>query len=76
MFSTDAQAGLTHLTGLPLKLGIRALADAALTDPPAVADLPVCGHARGRIQRTVARAASVVRIALAHATLADTISCN
>lgn len=76
MLGTDTQAGLAHLTGLPLKLGICTLADATLTDTPAIADLPVCGHARRRIQRTVARTASVVRIALTHTTLANAISCN
>lgn len=74
MFRTDTEAGLAHLTGWPLELGVGALTGPALAHPPAVADLPVRGQARGRVQGTVTGTASVVGVALAHTTLAHAIS--
>lgn len=74
MFRTDTEAGLTHLTGRPLELGVGALTGATFADAPAVADLSVRGQARSRVQRTVTGTASVVGVALTHATLANTIS--
>lgn len=76
MLGTDAKAGLTHLTGWPLELGICALTGTTLTDTPAIADLSICGHARTRVQRTVTSTARVVGVAFTHATLTNTITCN
>lgn len=76
MLSTDSKAGLTHLTGWPLELGVCTLAGPTLADAAAVADLSIHGHAGRGVQRTVTGAAGVVRVALTHSTLANTISCN
>ena len=76
MLSTDSKAGLTHLTGWPLELGVCTLTGTTLADAAAIADLSIDGHAGSGIQRTGTGAAGVVRVALTHSTLANTISCN
>ena len=76
MLSTNSKAGLTHLTGWPLELGVCTLTGTTLTDAAAIADLSIHGHAGSGIQRPVTGAAGVVRVALTHSTLANTISCN
>lgn len=76
MLGADSEAGLARLAGLPLELGVRALAHAALAHTPAIADLPVGGHARRSVQRAVTGAAGVVGEALAHTTPAHSIACD
>lgn len=74
MLSTDAKAGLTRLTSLPLKLWICTFTDTTLTDAPAIADLSIYSHARRSIQRTVTCTASVVGVAFTHTTPANAVS--
>lgn len=70
MLRADTWAGRTQLAGRPLKLGVGALAGAALAVPTAVTDLPVLGDAGGVIHGAVAGAARVVLVADAHPALA------
>lgn len=76
MLSTDSKAGLTHLTGWSLELGVCTLTGATLADAAAIADLSVYGQAGSGIQRTVTGTTGVVWVALTHSTLANTIPCN
>lgn len=50
VFSTDSWTGRADLTGGTLEFGVSALADAAVTRAPAIADLLVAGHTCGVVQ--------------------------
>lgn len=74
MLSAHSWAGGTRLTGETLEFGVRALADATLTRPPAVADLLVAGHAGAVVQRAVTGASAPKRIADAHSAVAGSMA--
>lgn len=74
MLSAHPWAGGTRLTGGTLEFGVRALADATLTRPPAVADLLVAGHAGAVVQRAVTGASAPEWLAFAHSALAGSMA--
>lgn len=74
MLSAHSWTGGTRLTGGTLEFGVRALADATLTIPPAVADLLVAGHAGAVVQRAVTGASAPKWVAVAHSAFADSMA--
>lgn len=75
VLGTDSWTGGAHLTRGALELRVVTFTHSAVAGAAPVADLSVGGHAGLCVERTVARAAGVVALALAPSAHALTVTC-